>query len=68
MNQEITPLTNLVVSTLDERAFATYITSQTKSKGCPKTCLAECEFNVEKFLSKNENQDMRYSPIPDTNP
>jgi hypothetical protein len=66
--QEITPLTNLVASTLDEQAFATYITNQTKSKGCPKICFTEYDFNVEEFLSKNGNQDMMYSPIPDTNP
>jgi hypothetical protein len=66
--QEITPPTNLVASTLDEQAFATYITNQTKSKGCPKICFTEYDFNGEEFLSKNGNQDMMYSPIPETNP
>ncbi|MGA8771728.1 MAG: hypothetical protein WB610_15325, partial [Rhodomicrobium sp.] len=62
------PLTNLVASTLDERTFARYITSETKSKGCPKICFTEYEFNVEDFLSKNENREIMYSPIPETNP
>ena len=66
--QEITPLTNLVASTLDERTFARYITSETKSKGCPKICFTEYEFNVEDFLSKNENREIMFSPIPETNP
>lgn len=66
--QEITPLTNLVASTLDERSFARYITSETKSKGCPKICFTEYEFNVEDFLARNENREIMYSPIPETNP
>ena len=66
--QEITPLTNLIASTLDERTFARYITSETKSKGCPKICFTEYEFNVEEFLSKNENREIMFSPIPETNP
>jgi hypothetical protein len=66
--QEITPLTSLVASTLDERAFARYITSETKSKGCPKICFTEYDFNVEDFLTKNENGEIMTSPIPETNP
>jgi hypothetical protein len=66
--QEITPLSNLVASTLDQRAFAKYITSETKSKGAPKICFTQFEFNVAEFLEKNKNRDMMYSPIPENNP
>jgi len=37
--QEITPLTNLVASTLDERTFARYITNETKSKALSEFCV-----------------------------
>jgi hypothetical protein len=66
--QEITPLGNLVASTLDQRAFGKYITSETKSKGAPKIFFTQYEFNVAEFLEKNKNHEMMYSPIPETNP
>lgn len=66
--QEITPLSNLVASTLDQRAFGKYITSETKSKGAPKICFTQFEFNVADFLEKNKNRDLMYSPIPENNP
>jgi hypothetical protein len=66
--QEITPLQNLVASTLDQRAFGKYLTSETKSKGAPKVCFTQYEFNIEEFLEKNRNRDIMYSPIPETNP
>ncbi len=66
--QEVTPLTNLVASTLDQRAFGKYITSETKSKGAPKICFTQYEFDVNDFLEKNSDRHMMYSPIPETNP
>jgi hypothetical protein len=66
--QEVTPLTNLVASTLDQRSFGKYITSETRSKGAPKICFTQYEFNVAEFLEKNKNREMMYSPIPETNP
>jgi hypothetical protein len=66
--QEITPLTNLVASTLDQRSFGRYLTSETISKGAPKVCFTQYEFNVAEFLEKNKNREMLISPIPDTNP
>jgi hypothetical protein len=66
--QEITPLTNLIASTLDQRSFGKYITSETKSKGAPKICFTQYEFNVAEFLEKNRNREMMYSPIPENNP
>lgn len=66
--QEISPLSNLVASTLDQRAFGRYITSETKSKGAPKICFTQYEFNVAEFFEKNKNSALPYSPIPDTNP
>lgn len=66
--QEICPLTNLVASTLDQRAFASYITTGTRSKGAPKILFTQYEFNVDTFLRNNHNRDMLSSPIPDTYP
>lgn len=65
--QEINPLSNLVASTLDQRAFGKYITSETKSKGAPKVCFTQYEFDVDDFFAKNKNTHIPYSPIPDTN-
>lgn len=66
--QEVTPLTNLVASTLDQRVFGKYITGETKSKGAPKICFTQYEFNVPEFMEKNKNREIMYSPIPETNP
>lgn len=66
--QEITPLTTLVASTFDQRAFGKYITSETKSKGAPKVCFTQYEFNIDEFFEKNKNNALPYSPIPETNP
>jgi len=66
--QEITPLTNLVASTLDQRSFGKYITKGTKSKGCPKLFFTQYELNVAEFLKYNQNRDLMHSPIPDSNP
>ena len=66
--QEVAPLTNLVASTLDQRAFGKYITGETRSKGCPKICFTQYELNVNEFMEKNRNREMLYSPIPENNP
>ncbi len=42
--QEITPLENLVLSTLDQRSFGKFLTTGTKSKGAPKVCFTQVEF------------------------
>ena len=66
--QEITPLSTLVASTLDQRSFGKYITRETKSKGAPKIMFTQYEFNVDEFLKYNQNRDLLHSPIPDCNP
>lgn len=66
--QEICPLTSLVASTLDQRAFGKYITTGTRSKGAPKILFTQYEFDVEAFLRMNKNRDMLECPIPDTYP
>lgn len=66
--QEICPLGNMVASTLDQRAFAKYLTTETRSKGAPKIMFTQYEFNVEHFLHQNQNRDMMTSPIPETYP
>ncbi|MBM4168947.1 MAG: hypothetical protein FJ215_07295 [Ignavibacteria bacterium] len=66
--QEITPLGNLVASTLDQRSFGKFITSQTKSKGAPKIIFTQFELNVEEYLAQHQSLDMVQSPIPDVHP
>jgi hypothetical protein len=66
--QEITPLTNLVASTLDQRSFGKYITEGNKAKGAPKVCFTQYEFNVEEFMRTSKTGSHTHSPIPDTNP
>ncbi len=65
--QEITPLSNLVASTLDQREFGKYITVGTKSKGAPKVFFTQYEFDVEDFHKKFTSSHIHYSPIPETN-
>lgn len=66
--QEICPLGNMVASTLDQRGFAKYLTTETKSKGAPKVLFTQYEFNVDLFLHQNQNRDMMTCPIPETYP
>ena len=65
--QEVTPLTNLVASTLDQRDFGKFITSGTRSKGAPKICFTQYDFNVEEFLKAQKHHHVVHSLIPDTN-
>ncbi|MFA6319098.1 MAG: hypothetical protein WC943_16930, partial [Elusimicrobiota bacterium] len=65
--QEIAPLTNLVASTLDQRAFGKYITIGTRSKGAPKVCFTQYEFDIDAFLHTTKHGHIKHSPIPDTN-
>lgn len=66
--QEICPLTSLVASTLDQRAFGKYLTTGTRSKGAPKVAFTQYEFDVEDFMRRNKNRDLMECPIPDTYP
>jgi hypothetical protein len=67
--QEITPLTNLVASTLDQRSFAKWITTETRSKGCPKILFTQYTFDVDQFLTQNVKRGSAIviSPFPETN-
>ena len=66
--QEITPLENLVLSTLDQRSFGKYLTSETKSKGAPKVCFTQIDFNIENFLNKNKHSEIFNIDLPRVNP
>lgn len=66
--QEITPLETLVVSTLDQREFGRFITTQTASKGAPKICFTQIEFNIENFKTKNKNREIFHIDLPFVNP
>lgn len=66
--QEITPLENLVVSTLDQRAFGKYIISETDSKGAPKICFTQVDFNIEHFLESNKLSEIFNIDLPRVNP
>ncbi len=66
--QEITPLENLVISTLDQRDFGKYITTKTKSKGAPKICFTQIEFDIEHFLATNKHSELFNIDLPRVNP
>ncbi|MCF6269513.1 MAG: hypothetical protein L3J41_07375 [Melioribacteraceae bacterium] len=66
--QEITPLENLVVSSLDQRDFGKYITTQTQSKGAPKICFTQVEFNIDHFLKTNKHSEIFNIELPRVNP
>jgi hypothetical protein len=65
--QSIAPASNFVASRLDQRAFGSYLT-QSRSKGAPKICFTQVDFNIEEFMAENRNRDILTSPIPDSNP
>ena len=66
--QEITPLGNLVASSLDQRHFGQYITGQTRSKGAPKVMFTQFDLNIEEYFAKHHNRELMYSPIPEVHP
>lgn len=66
--QEICPLETLVASTKDQRDFGKFITTQTKSKGAPKICFTQIEFNIDQFLEMNKNKEIFHIELPAVNP
>ena len=66
--QEITPLQNLIGSNLDQRQFGKWLTRETRSKGCPKICFTQIDFDVDGFLEENKDRTIITSPIPEHHP
>lgn len=66
--QEITPLETLVASTKDQREFGKFITTETESKGAPKICFTQIEFNIDRFHKQNEGKDIFSIELPNVNP
>lgn len=66
--QEICPLETLVASTKDQREFGRFITTQTKSKGAPRICFTQIDFNIQKFLDDNKNKELFHIDLPGINP
>ncbi|PIQ07637.1 MAG: hypothetical protein COW71_15935 [Ignavibacteriales bacterium CG18_big_fil_WC_8_21_14_2_50_31_20] len=66
--QEITPLENLVLSTFDQRDFGKYITTGTDSKGAPKICFTQIEFDIDHFLKSNKQSEIFNIDLPRVNP
>ncbi|MBI9070953.1 MAG: hypothetical protein JEY94_05110 [Melioribacteraceae bacterium] len=66
--QEITPLDNLVASTKDQREFGRFITTGTKSKGAPKICFTQVDFDIQRFFDMNKNKEIFQIELPDVNP
>lgn len=66
--QEICPLETLVASTKDQREFGKFITTETRSKGAPKICFTQIEFNLDEFFRQNKNKDIFTIELPDVNP
>jgi hypothetical protein len=65
--QEITPVRNLIASSLDQRSFGKYITEDI-AKGAAKFCFTQIDLNIEEFLAESRNREVIVSPIPDSNP
>lgn len=65
--QEVCPLETLVASTKDQRDFGKFITTQTRSKGAPKICFTQIEFNLDEFFEKNKNKDIITVELPGVN-
>lgn len=66
--QEITPLETLVASNLDQREFGKFITTETRSKGAPKICFTQIDFNIEHFFHSNKNKEIFNIDLPSVNP
>ncbi|MGE5456881.1 MAG: hypothetical protein ACM3RX_00850 [Methanococcaceae archaeon] len=66
--QEICPLETLVASNKDQREFGKFITTQTKSKGAPKICFTQIDFNLDEFFRLNKNKEIFTIDLPDVNP
>lgn len=66
--QEISPLETLIATNKDQRDFGKYITTQTKSKGAPKICFTQIDFNIDKFFENNKNRDIFNIDLPVVNP
>ncbi|MCF8241245.1 MAG: hypothetical protein K9J16_07650 [Melioribacteraceae bacterium] len=66
--QEITPLETLVASTKDQREFGKFITTETTSKGAPKMCFTQIDFNIQQFLQSNKNREIFQIDLPNVNP
>jgi hypothetical protein len=66
--QEIAPLETLVASNKDQRDFGKFITTETKSKGAPKICFTQVDFNIEHFFENNKNRDIFNIDLPGVNP
>jgi hypothetical protein len=65
--QEITPLENFVASNLNQKEFGNYITRESVSKGSPKICFTQIDFDIEKFLEVNKNHDIIHIDLPNVN-
>ncbi|MBU0558928.1 MAG: hypothetical protein KKD86_12915 [Bacteroidetes bacterium] len=66
--QEICPLDTLVASSLDQREFGKFITTETKSKGAPQMCFTQIDFNIEQFFQSNLNKEIFHIELPNVNP
>jgi len=66
--QEITPVSNLVASRLDQRSFGRYITTESRAKGAPKVCFTQITLNIDEFLATARKSSIISSPIPEYNP
>ncbi|HND07931.1 MAG TPA: hypothetical protein PKN86_04835 [Candidatus Obscuribacter sp.] len=66
--QEISPLETLVASNKDQREFGKFITRETKSKGAPKICFTQIDFNIDEFFKYNEGREVHGCQLPNVNP
>lgn len=65
---EITPLRMLVLSRMDLRAFAAFITDPTNSVGAPRFLYTQLDLNTDEFLTEYEQNPFMQPPIPNLHP
>lgn len=66
--QEITPLETLIATNKDQRDFGKFITTETKSKGAPKICFTQIDFDIDYFFENNKNREIFNIDLPGVNP
>ncbi len=66
--QEVTPLDNFIACNLDHFEFGKYITTESVSKGAPKLCFTQIDFDIEQFLEIHKNKDVFNIELPNVNP
>lgn len=66
--QEITPLNNLVASTLKPCDFGEFLTCRSQNVGAPRIFYTQIDMDVAAFLKEGEDEVLIDSPLPGLHP